>query len=309
MSKLQSCAPDSQGVRKLVEYRTAFYGRFSEFSRYETNQPARVGFRFGNPIICRMSAGKKHMKLPHVPTFTFLPGETMMIPSNMPMDIEFPEADIDNPTECICIEIESEKIDKIVEKMNENRDMTHCFGEWKFNPYRHSRFKNDPHVDYQIDKITDIFQYEEKPYRDALIDLNIIELVLRILQSNSRDLLIEETDTCDLHSGLAAAVQFIKQNPCEKIPIDQLSSLACMSQATLYRSFKLGFGVSPMRFITQVKMKKACEMLKEPDRSVTDICFELGYSNVGHFIKRFRLQIGETPKKYQQNAMQSASKL
>jgi len=56
-----------------------------------------------------MSMGKKYMSMPNAPTFTFLPGETMMVPPDMRMGIEFPEAEIDNPTECICIEIESEK--------------------------------------------------------------------------------------------------------------------------------------------------------------------------------------------------------
>ena len=302
---MQSSVIASHEVQKLVEYRTAFYGKFSELSIYETNQPAQVGLKFGNPVICRMTAGKKIMTLPNSPTFTFLPGETIMVSPNILMDIEFPVAKIEDPTECVCIEVESEKIDKIVANLNENRAKVHKTGEWKFNPFNYSKFKSDPVLDYQMDKLMHIFVHENNPYRDSLIDLSISELIIRILQTNARNLLIEDIGPCETHAGLAAVVHSIKENPDKKFPIEELSSLACMSQATLYRHFKLEFGVSPTQFVVQVKIKKACVMLQEPSRSVTDICFELGFSNVGHFIKRFRLQIGVTPKKFQQNAVLS----
>jgi len=303
MSKLRSCAKASQENKKRAEYQTALYGKFSEFSIHETDQPIRVGIKFDNPIIFRMSAGKKYMTLPDVSPFTLLPGETMMVPSNMVMGIEFPEAETDNPTECICIEVEREKIDHIVAKLNENRSKLAGFGEWKFNSRRHSKFSNDAHVNFQMDRLMHIFMHEDNPYRDTLIDLNISQLIVRILQTNSRHLLIEGVGSCETDSGLAEAIRFIMENLGEKITMDQLSSLACMSQTTLYRHFKIEFGISPTQFIAQAKIKKACEMLRKPDRSVTSVCFELGFGNVSHFIKLFKTQIGETPKKYQQNTI------
>ncbi len=296
-------------VRKLVEHRTTFYGKFSEFSTYKTVRPIQAQLKFGNPIVCRMATGKKLMALSDGSTFPFLPGESIVVPSGMLMTIEYPEAQISTPTESICIEIENDRIKRIIAELNEHRANSHTFGEWKFNPHGLSRFKNDPRIDSQIDKLKHIFLHEHAPYKDTLIDLCISELIVRVLQSNSRELLIEETGEYKTHSGLAGAVQFIIEHPGEKFSLDRLSSIACMSQASLYRHFKLEFGESPTQFVTRVKIKKACELLKESDQSVTSICFELGFSNVGHFIERFRRQIGETPKKYRQNVILSTRNL
>ncbi len=302
MGKSPFFAPSQPKVEKLVEYRTAYYGKYSEFSVYETNQKVQVPLKFGNPIVCRMTMGKKYMTMPHTPTFTFLPGESMFVPPDTLMEIEFPEARIGNPTECICIEVEKWQIDNVVEKLNDARSRSGIGGELKLNTKGHSLFRNTPLIDHQIDKLMHIYRHEDSPYRDALIELNISELIVRVLQANAQGLLMAESSKDRPDTGLAAAIDFIKRNPARRISLDELSSVACMSQATLYRSFKTEFGISPAQFITQVKIRKACEMLSDPHRSVTSVCFDLGFSNVGHFIGQFRKQIGETPKKYQQNS-------
>lgn len=295
----------SREARKLIEYRTAYYSPAAEFSIYETNQTTRVELGFSNPIICAMATGKKHMTLPGAPIFTFLPGESMVVPPDMLMTIDFPEADPNNPVKCYCIEVEHEKIDTIVRKLNESRTRSPDSGEWRFNKTTFSHFTNEPEIEQAIGRLMSTFSSSATEYRDTLIDLGIAELVVRVLQSNARELLIERSAKSAASHGLAAAVQYIKDNPYEKVYLNRISAIAGMSPASLYRYFKIELGMSPSQYIAQVKIRKAYDLLQDPRRSATDVCYDLGFSSVSSFIKRFRQLTGVTPKQFQKDALES----
>jgi len=290
-------------IQKLIENRTAFGGDDSELSVYDTYQQASaVELKFSNPTICTMITGKKLMSLPAASPFAFLPGESLIIPSNQLSHIDFPDAQLTVPTTCISIEIERSKLAGIVEKFNETASRSTDSGEWKYNDQQHFHFKNTGLLTQLITKLTHSFM-ESSPYRDMLIDLGIVELVIRVLQMNAQKLLIQNSAQQVTTNGLAAAIQYIKENPWEKIAVEQLASIACMSQAKFFRYFRNEFGLTPSQFIHQVKIKKACELLRSPRYSITDVCFELGYSNVSHFIRHFKNQMSMTPKKFQQAAI------
>src|SRR3954469_10875464 len=104
-------------VEKLIEYRTAHYSAASEASTYFTNQRASVAFRFENPILCRMITGYKIMRVDQSDPFQFLPAESILVPPRKHLLIDFPLTDIDHPTACICIEIDRDKIDTILERI------------------------------------------------------------------------------------------------------------------------------------------------------------------------------------------------
>lgn len=295
----------SEGTEKLIENRKAYYSKHSEFSIYSTNQPANVQLRFSNPIICKMLKGKKEMTLPGAPPFFYLPGESLFVQSNMLMDISFPEADIDNPTECMCVEIETGRINNILEQLNENKATSLENGEWKLQQSKFAHLKQEQDIDHLIDKLASIFTSDNSEFRDLMIDITLSELVVRVLQHNSRELLVKDCKQHASYNGLAAAIQYINENPCKNICMDRLSRIACMSKASLYRNFKLELGITPAQYVNRIKIKHACEMLMEHNYSVTKVCYELGYGNVGHFAKRFRKLVGVTPKKYQQDILQT----
>jgi AraC-like DNA-binding protein len=297
-------------VKKLVEYRTAFWSADSELSFYTTNQPTKVQLQFPNPIICRMTSGKKWMSLAHLPTFTFLPGESLMVPAGVVMDIDFRDTSIDNATHCLCIEIDACKVNQIVRDLNERNPRSAELGEWEVPAPHFYRIDNPKdHVDPVINKLVKIFRFDNTEYRDLLIDLAIAELITRVLQSRSSALLAEDSGKYQTRSGLAAAIQYIKDNPCGTLTKKRLLSIACMSQSSFNRSFKRELGITPTEFINQVKIQRAREMLRDPRWSVTQVCYEIGFSNVSHFIKRFKSSVGITPKKYQQRVVRNASAL
>ena len=77
----------------LVENRTAYTLNNAELNIYETHKTAeKVALQFTNPVLASMIRGKKVMHLTDLPSFEFLPGESVIVPSHEIMQIDFPEA-------------------------------------------------------------------------------------------------------------------------------------------------------------------------------------------------------------------------
>ena len=77
----------------LVENRTTYQADFAELNIYETHTVAeRVELTFDFPVIASMLTGKKVMHLDQMPSFAFLPGESVVMPAGERMVIDFPIA-------------------------------------------------------------------------------------------------------------------------------------------------------------------------------------------------------------------------
>ena len=71
-----------------------------------------------------------------------------------------------------------------------------------------------------------------------------------------------------------------------------------LSHRQLNRRFKELTGLTPQQFSVQVRIEKACKLLKESSRSLTDIGYELGFCDQSAFTAQFRKRMSMTPKQY-----------
>jgi len=84
----------------------------------------------------------------------------------------------------------------------------------------------------------------------------------------------------------------------EPLDIDALAAVACCSPAHFIRSFRATFGETPHRYLQRRRVERSMFLLRETDRSVTDICFDVGFTSLGTFSRMFREIVGETPSGY-----------
>ena len=107
-------------ITTLVENRTTYNADYAELNIYETHAYAeKVSLTFDFPIIASMLTGKKIMHLDGFDAFDFYPGESVVMPTNKEMVIDFPLATKNNPTQCLALGIDAFKIDEVVEKFNQ----------------------------------------------------------------------------------------------------------------------------------------------------------------------------------------------
>lgn len=287
--------------RKLelhVENRTMYSLNDAELNIYETHQKASmIELTFNAPVLASMIKGKKVMHL-RDQDFDFYPGESVIMPSGEPMVIDFPEANLDNPTQCLALTISEDNIQKTVQQLNEVAPRLDEHPEWSFTDHNF-HFTNDVAVNQIIARLIWIFT-ENHPSRNLFAEMMLKELVIRLMQTEARTLLFDPQTTLHNHSRLAFIVEFIRQNLQTPLTVEQLSKKACMSQTHFFRSFKNETGISPIDFINVERIKLAKNMLANPAKSVTDVCYASGFNNLSYFTKIFKRATNLTPSEYRQ---------
>lgn len=94
---------------------------------------------------------------------------------------------------------------------------------------------------------------------------------------------------------LRKATALIKQKFSEKISLDKLAEQAGLSSRNFNRLLIQEIGMTPKQYLISVRIEKAQELLIQPNASVTDVAFEVGYNSLSQFIAAFRSQTGQLP--------------
>lgn len=93
------------------------------------------------------------------------------------------------------------------------------------------------------------------------------------------------------------AVDYIEQYWDQPITVEALAEAAQTTARSLYYLFKRTHGVSPMVYVSRVRLRHARAMLASPapGTNVTTVGFACGFSNLGHFARKYFLAFGEKP--------------
>jgi AraC-like DNA-binding protein len=82
------------------------------------------------------------------------------------------------------------------------------------------------------------------------------------------------------------------------LDIPSLARVAHVSKAHFIRTFSATFGETPHRYLQRRRIERAMFLLRDTERSVTDICLDVGFNSLGTFSRTFREIVGETPQSY-----------
>ena len=84
----------------------------------------------------------------------------------------------------------------------------------------------------------------------------------------------------------------------DAIKVSDMARAAGLSPSHFSRSFRQAFGESPHQYLLTRRLGRAAALLRNTDRTVTDICFLVGLDSVGSFTTSFRRTFGTTPTAY-----------
>src|SRR3954463_9727624 len=84
----------------------------------------------------------------------------------------------------------------------------------------------------------------------------------------------------------------------ERLDVDDMAAGAGLSRAHFSREFKQAFGVSPHAYLLTRRLERAASLLRVTDRSVTEVCMDVGWQSVGSFTTSFKRMFGKTPTAY-----------
>lgn len=102
----------------------------------------------------------------------------------------------------------------------------------------------------------------------------------------------------DQNRRLLRARDTMDHDYARPLDIPSLSRIALMSPAHFSRQFTATFGETPHRYLQRRRIERAMAMLRDLDRSVTDIALAVGYDSLGTFSRTFREVTGSSPSEY-----------
>jgi len=99
----------------------------------------------------------------------------------------------------------------------------------------------------------------------------------------------------------------IDREYAQPLNVEALARTAHMSAGHLSRRFRAAYGESPYSYLMTRRIERAMALLRRGDLSVTEVCFEVGFSSLGTFSTRFAELVGVSPSAYRQRAADEAA--
>src|SRR6266496_2781580 len=101
----------------------------------------------------------------------------------------------------------------------------------------------------------------------------------------------------DVHlAAIERVIETMRAHLCEPLLLEDMADVACLSPYYFSRVFHQIISIPPGEFLSTLRLDMAKRLLLTTSLSVTDICFEVGYSGLGSFTTRFSQQIGVSPR-------------
>jgi len=286
---------DISKLDSLVEHRRVFNLKDCQLNIFETyHQTEGVALSYRGLVVSSMIRGRKIMSLADSEQFDFVPGESVILPEGISMKVDFPDADMARPVQCATLALNWDMVNKNLEFLNEQYPRLSPPFEWKLNFNRY-HFQNNRELASSINRLITI-SMENDVAKDALADLSLKFLLLRIIQTQHLALAQDHSKARELH--FAPVLDYIQKNLSGKITVDTLAQVAGMSKTLFFKSFRSFFGATPIEFILKERLQRAKQLLADPDITITEVCYQTGFNNVNYFIRQFKRLEGVTPRRY-----------
>ena len=109
-------------------------------------------------------------------------------------------------------------------------------------------------------------------------------------------------ETEDSNRRMLRARDAMDRDYAKALDIKALAAIAFVSEAHFIRVFKATFGETPHRYLQRRRVERAMFLLRETDRSVTEISLDVGFNSLGTFTRTFTEIVGDPPSTYRWRA-------
>jgi DNA-binding response OmpR family regulator len=148
--------------------------------------------------------------------------------------------------------------------------------------------------------------YITKPFNTKILLTrikNLIELRCQLQEKIQREMMMQPTeiDVSSMEQDFMKELKEIieKNMSDEEFGVDEMAKSLYMSRATLNRKLRALTGESTNQFIQSYLLKRASQLLKTNFGNVTEVAFEVGFSNSAYFTKCFKDKFHQLPYTFQ----------
>lgn len=136
----------------------------------------------------------------------------------------------------------------------------------------------------------------DTPQLDMLMKSELLRLFWLLYESG--DIFRTAENAVSRSEMIRPAIEYMNVNFSENITVDMLADTSHLSKSYFMRRFREAAGVGAIEYLSQLRIKKACKLLSETDKTSAETAFECGFRNLSNFNRQFKNIVGCTPKEY-----------
>lgn len=155
------------------------------------------------------------------------------------------------------------------------------------------RVKNETMYRNLIDRLTSIWVDKKPGYK-----MLSMSLLYEILFEYFKEYMVRSLNM-GLVEKLAPAKCYIDANPVRSISLEELAGMCGMSVTGFRRSFKSVYGVSPIKYQTELRIQNAKDLLHLNIHSINEISQQCGFEDANYFSRLFKKYTGLSPSEFQ----------
>ncbi len=215
-------------------------------------------------------------------------------------DRDFDKILTDKDFESFCIIYK--KVDK--SKLNKKRDLFYKnlrgFSERDYKEFHKSKLiTNKQDLDFMsgLYKEIDKELHKKKPNYQLMLYSYFIQLSVYLSRKYycNNQMIYSSIEN---PKQITDAINYIEKNYNKKIELDELSEIANMSVNNFLIKFKNTLNTTPITFINKFRIKKACELMLDKDMNITEVAYDVGFSDSNYFTRLFKRIMNQSPSKY-----------
>ena len=100
--------------------------------------------------------------------------------------------------------------------------------------------------------------------------------------------------------ALRPAINYVEAHFRTKINAGKVARLCGMSPSYFSRAFRTAYGITFQEYLMRLRTREACRLLKNPNASVTDVAYTVGFNDVSYFGRMFKRYYNMSPSDYRQ---------
>ena len=253
---------------------------------YDFVDPCKYSYHsYESTRICTILNGAKKVRI-GCQDFVADESEFIVLPPYSNVNLE-----IASPTSALVVEIFDKLIENILAQTHfyTVQDPTQTTSDQIIHP------KKTAELEYVLGKIKNA-STQAAGNKDFLVHLYVQEFTYHLLQNQYLPTLPLVKD-----NFVRLAIQIMEEHLIENLTMTNIAAALHMSPANFSSKFKHITGISPNKYMTDMKLAYAKKQLQHNHKNVTEISFELGYENISHFIGLFKEKYGITPKQFKKS--------
>jgi len=154
----------------------------------------------------------------------------------------------------------------------------------------------DPNIVEAIDRL--LGTLDDPLDRTVLAPLVLDELLYRLLRSDAAAAVRAGVGPAQDATRILEAMQFIRANHAKKLSVESLARKAAMSPSHFAHRFTAVARTSPMRYVREVRLERARELMSEQGSRAGDVAARVGFESAAHFAREFKRRYGRSPSQY-----------